>query len=64
MTVVLPFPHHLVSPTEQGAMTQPAEIIIFPGVRFERGSSDPAPSLSPPRKRRASQAAIDEFPST
>lgn len=60
MSVVLPFPRNPVSKRVQGANSQSAEVVIFPGVRFERRSFDFAKTLTPPRKRRISQAALDE----
>jgi hypothetical protein len=60
MTVVLPFPQNRISVEVTVATSQTAEIIIFPGVRIERRNFDLAATRAPARKRRATQAAIDE----
>ena len=60
MSVVLPFPQNPVSKRALDANSKSAEVVIFPGVRFERRCFDLAKTMAPPRKRRVSQAAIDE----
>jgi hypothetical protein len=60
MSVVLPFPQNPVSKRAQGAVFDSAEIVIFPGVWVERGSFDLSKALAARRKRRLSQAALDE----
>jgi hypothetical protein len=60
MSVVLAFPQNPVSKRVQVLTSQSAEIVIFPGVRVERRSFDLSMALLPVRKRRVSQAAIDE----
>jgi hypothetical protein len=60
MSVVLQFPYNRVSSRDQTEMVLSAEVVIFPGVRVERRNFDLAEATTPARKRRASQAAIDE----
>ena len=60
MSVVLPFPRNPVAKRTQGAVFDSAEIVIFPGVHVERRSFELTPPLSASRKRRASQAALEE----
>ena len=60
MSVVLQFPINRAAPREPGDVVHSAEVVIFPGVRVERRNFDPASTASPGRKRRISQAAIDE----
>ena len=60
MTVVLQFPSNRVVPRDPSGGLLSAEIVIFPGVRVERRSFDVTKSNASVRKRRASQAAIDE----
>jgi len=60
MSVVLQFPYNRVTPREQDDMVHSAEVVIFPGVRVERRNFDLAKTATPSRKRRISQAAIDE----
>lgn len=60
MSVVLQFPYNRVSSRDQTEMVLSAEVVIFPGVRVERRNFDLAETTTPARKRRASQAAIDE----
>lgn len=60
MTVVLQFPSNRVVPRDPADGVVSAQVVIFPGVRVERRNFDAAASTVPARKRRASQAAIDE----
>jgi hypothetical protein len=60
MSVVLPFPRNPVSKRAQGEILDSAEILIFPGVHVERRSFELATALTPARKRRVSQAALEE----
>ena len=60
MSVVLQFPYNRVSSRDQTEMVLSAEVVIFPGVRVERRNFDLAKATTPSRKRRVSQAAIDE----
>lgn len=60
MSVVLQFPYNRVSMREQSDQFFSAEIVIFPGVTIERRNFDLAKTTAPARKRRASQAVIDE----
>ncbi len=60
MTILLQFPKHATSRSARVPPLQSAEIVIFPGVRFERRNFEAAANHLPARKRRASQAAIDE----
>ena len=60
MSVVLQFPYNRVSSRDPFDQVSSAEVVIFPGVRVERRNFDPAKTTTPARKRRASQAAIDE----
>ena len=60
MSVVLQFPYNRVSSRDQTEMVLSAEVVIFPGVRVERCNFDLAKATTPARKRRTSQAAIDE----
>ena len=60
MSVVLQFPYNRVASRDQAEMVLSAEVVIFPGVRVERRNFDLANPTTPGRKRRASQAAIDE----
>jgi hypothetical protein len=60
MTVVLQFPSNRVVPRDPNDGVLSAEIVIFPGVRVERRNFDVTKGNTSARKRRASQAAIDE----
>jgi hypothetical protein len=60
MSVVLQFPYNRVAPPDQYDMVHSAEVVIFPGVRVERRNFDLAKTAALSRKRRISQAAIDE----
>ncbi len=60
MTAVLQFPSNRVVPRDPNAGVLAAEIVIFPGVRIERRNFDVVKGAASARKRRASQAAIDE----
>ena len=60
MSVVLQFPYNRVASRDQAEMALSAEVVIFPGVRVERRNFDLAKATATSRKRRASQAAIDE----
>lgn len=60
MSVVLQFPKISVAQREPNDRLLPAEVIIFPGVRFERRNSDLAQAALLGRKRRMSQSALDE----
>ena len=60
MTVVLQFPVNRVIQRALNDVFSAGEVVIFPGVRVERRNFDPAKAAGPDRKRRASQAAIDE----
>jgi hypothetical protein len=60
MNVVLQFPINRVAPREPSDVVLSAKVVIFPGVRVERRNFDSASTSSPSRKRRISQAAIDE----
>ena len=60
MSVVLQFPYNRVSSRDPFDQVSSAEVVIFPGVRVERRNFDLANTTTPARKRRASQAAIDE----
>jgi hypothetical protein len=60
MNVVLQFPLNRVVPRDPGDDVLSAEVVIFPGVRMERHASKLAKTAAPGRKRRVSQAAIDE----
>ncbi len=59
MSVVLQFPTNRVVSRDPND-TVLAEVVIFPGVRIERRNFDLAKATVSGRKRRASQAAIDE----
>ena len=59
MSVVLQFPTNRVVSRDPND-TVLAEVVIFPGVRIERCNFDLAKATVSGRKRRASQAAIDE----
>ena len=60
MSVVLQFPYNRVSSRDQFDLVLSAEVVIFPGVQVERRNFDLAKTTTPARKRRVSQAAIDE----
>ena len=60
MNVVLQFPVNRVVPRSADDVVLSAEVVIFPGVRVERGNFKLAKTASPGRKHRVSQAAIDE----
>jgi len=60
MSVVLQFPVNRVVPRSPNDAVRSAEVVIFPGVRMERGNFKLAKAAVPGRKRRVSQAAIDE----
>ena len=60
MNVVLQFPLNRVVPRGPDDAVHAAEVVIFPGVRMERGKSKLAKAAAASRKRRVSQAAIDE----
>ena len=60
MNVVLQFPLNRVVPRRPDDVVLSAEVVIFPGVRRERGKFKLAKAATPGRKRRVSQAAIDE----
>ncbi len=60
MNVVLQFPLNRVVPRGPDAAVLSAEVVIFPGVRRERGKFKLAKAAAAGRKRRISQAAIDE----
>ncbi len=60
MNVVLQFPVNRVVPRGPGDAVLSAEVVIFPGVRMERRKFKLAKPAAPGRKRRVSQAAIDE----
>ena len=60
MSVVLQFPINRVASRNLDGMVLSAEVVIFPGVRVERRNFDLINTTAPGRKRRASQAAIDE----
>ncbi len=60
MSVVLQFPTNSAAGREPSGRPLSAEIIIFPGVRFERRNSDLAQAALLGRKRRMSQSALDE----
>ncbi len=60
MSVILQFPKTSAARRKPDDRLLSAEVIIFPGVRFERQNFDLAQSALLGRKRRASQAAIDE----
>ena len=60
MNVVLQFPLNRVVPRNPDDVVLSAEVVIFPGVRMERRKFKLAKTASPGRKRRVSQAAIDE----
>ena len=60
MSVVLQFPKISAAQRELNDRLLPAEVIIFPGVRFERRISDLAQAALLGRKRRMSQSALDE----
>ena len=60
MSVVLQFPYNRVASRDPFDMVHSAEVVIFPGVRIERSNPDLAKTPVSAKKRRASQAAIDE----
>jgi hypothetical protein len=60
MNVVLQFPLNRVVPRSNDGVVLSAEVVIFPGVRVERRNFELSKAAAPGRKRRASQAAIDE----
>lgn len=60
MNVVLQFPLNRVVPRDPDDVVLSAEVVIFPGVRRERRKFKLAKTATPGRKRRVSQAAIDE----
>ena len=60
MNVVLQFPVNRVVPRGPNDVVRSAEVVIFPGVRMERRNFKLAKTAAPGRKRRVSQAAIDE----
>ena len=60
MNVVLQFPINRVVLRRPEDVVLSAEVVIFPGVRRERGKFKLAKAATPGRKRRVSQAAIDE----
>ena len=60
MNVVLQFPVNRVVPRRSDDVVLSAEVVIFPGVRVERRSFELSKTATPGRKRRVSQAAIDE----
>ncbi len=61
MNVVLQFPVNRVVPRDESDdVVLSAEVVIFPGVRMERRNFKLAKTAVPGRKRRVSQAAIDE----
>ncbi len=60
MNVVLQFPLNRVVPQGPGDVVLSAEVVIFPGVRMERRKFKLAKTATTGRKRRVSQAAIDE----
>ena len=60
MSVVLQFPTNRVVSRDPNDTVLAAEVVIFPGVRIERRNFDLAKATVSVRKRRASQAAIDE----
>ena len=60
MTVVLQFPKNRVVQRAPNDIVPAGEVVIFPGVRVERRNFDLAKTAAPGRKRRVSQAAIDE----
>lgn len=60
MNVVLQFPLNRVVPRSPDDIVLSAEVVIFPGVRVERGNFKLAKAATPGRKHRVSQAAIDE----
>ena len=60
MNVVLQFPVNRVVPRGPNDVVLSAEVVIFPGVRMERRNFKLAKTAATGRKRRVSQAAIDE----
>lgn len=60
MSVVLQFPVNRIAPREAVAAGHNADVVIFPGVQMERRNFEAAEPRIAPRKRRISQAAIDE----
>ena len=60
MSVVLQFPYNRVASRDPFDTVHSAEVVIFPGVRIERNNLDLAKPPVSAKKRRASQAAIDE----
>ena len=60
MNVVLQFPLNRVVPRGPDEVVLSAEVVIFPGVRMERRNFKLAKTAASGRKRRISQAAIDE----
>ena len=60
MSVVLQFPVNRVVPRGPNDVVLSAEVVIFPGVRMERRNFKLAKTTAAGRKRRVSQAAIDE----
>ena len=60
MSVVLQFPYNRVASRDPFDTVHSAEVVIFPGVRIERSNSDLAKPRVSAKKRRVSQAAIDE----
>ncbi|MDO8353585.1 MAG: hypothetical protein Q7T14_08980 [Aestuariivirga sp.] len=60
MNVVLQFPLNRVVPRGPDDVVLSAEVVIFPGVRMERRKFKLAKAATSGRKRRVSQAAIDE----
>ncbi len=60
MNVVLQFPLNRVVQRNPDDVVLSAEVVIFPGVRMERRNFELAKTVATGRKRRVSQAAIDE----
>ena len=60
MNVVLQFPVNRVVMRSPHDAALSAEVVIFPGVRMERRNFKLAKTAITSRKRRVSQAAIDE----
>jgi hypothetical protein len=60
MNVVLPFPTDRRPLRETLAQPVMAEIVIFPGVRFERRNFDTPKPATVTRQHRNAQAAIEE----
>lgn len=61
MSAVIEFPLDRVRPSSQDASTPPAEVIIFPGIRFERLNFDLAERLPVRRKELATRANAKDY---